>query len=144
VLAAWVLDRDAVLALAGDVERNTDDNARIEYAAPLHLHADTQAENAALLERGWRLPLEGLPDDPEALATLGAAYLDLARPERALDAFVHAAWAVPEGDPRRATWIDRAFRIYLDRNTAETPDDAGLASLQRAFFEERVEPARPR
>jgi spermidine synthase len=49
VLALYLFGRDTVLQLAGDAERNTDDNMRIEYSAPLALHAGTEAENMELL-----------------------------------------------------------------------------------------------
>ncbi|MFS8609884.1 MAG: hypothetical protein LOD94_18125, partial [Gammaproteobacteria bacterium] len=46
-----LMDRAAVIALAGDAELNTDDNMLIEYSAPLHMHRDTRAENFELLVR---------------------------------------------------------------------------------------------
>lgn len=46
-----LMDRPAVLALAGDAALNTDDNMRIEHSAPLHMYRDTRAENFELLAR---------------------------------------------------------------------------------------------
>ncbi len=49
LVALFLLDRDAVVRLAGDSERNTDDNMLIEYSAPFHLHEETRADNAEML-----------------------------------------------------------------------------------------------
>lgn len=38
ILARYRLNRDDILLIAGDAPLNTDDNMRIEYSAPLHLH----------------------------------------------------------------------------------------------------------
>jgi hypothetical protein len=45
LLARYQMDRQQMLALAKGVERNTDDNMRIEYSAPLHLYDDTAENN---------------------------------------------------------------------------------------------------
>lgn len=55
LLARYLFDQDAIAALAPDGALNTDDNMRVEYAAPLSLHRDTNPENSALLER-WTTP----------------------------------------------------------------------------------------
>ena len=53
VLARWQMDRDMLQFFAEGAERNTDDNMRIEYSAPLHLHEDTAEANfLALLDEG--------------------------------------------------------------------------------------------
>jgi hypothetical protein len=37
------------MKLAGDVGLNTDDNVRIEFSAPLHLHYDTSGANEEMV-----------------------------------------------------------------------------------------------
>jgi len=39
------LQRDGLERFAGDIGLNTDDNMRIEYSAPLHLHEHTATSN---------------------------------------------------------------------------------------------------
>jgi len=53
VVARWHMDRDMLQQFTEGAERNTDDNMRIEYSAPLHLHEDTADANfLALLDDG--------------------------------------------------------------------------------------------
>lgn len=51
-----LMDREAVVALAGDAVANTDDNMIIEFAAPLTMYRETRAENLELLMRYASLP----------------------------------------------------------------------------------------
>jgi hypothetical protein len=70
LLAYLSLDRPAILELAGDVGLNTDDNMRIEFSAPLYLHASTTRSNQEMLEAhakpGWELQGQGLATGTEA------------------------------------------------------------------------------
>ncbi len=58
LLARYQMDRVQMLALAHGVERNTDDNMRIEYSAPLHLYDDTAESNFRALFADVRPPLD--------------------------------------------------------------------------------------
>ncbi|MEM9406785.1 MAG: fused MFS/spermidine synthase [Acidobacteriota bacterium] len=74
VLALELFDEVEIRRLAKGVERNTDDNMRIEYSAPLHLYANTSEANSDLLVGAAQLPdLEGLTD--RQLDQLADAYL---------------------------------------------------------------------
>jgi spermidine synthase len=94
LLASWVTDRDGVLRVAGEIELNTDDNMRIEYGAPLHLHRRTASRNLELLARAWSVPVDAVDRDPLALLRLAEAYLTGADLDRALLASAHAVDAV--------------------------------------------------
>lgn len=63
LLAYFQMDRDALQALAGDTQRNTDDNMRIEFSAPRNLHRETVPENLALLYDHLQSPWLGTVDD---------------------------------------------------------------------------------
>ena len=60
IVARYLLNRDDILCFAGGAALNTDDNMRIEYAAPLNIYARTRAANVELLGRHARLPLWAL------------------------------------------------------------------------------------
>jgi spermidine synthase len=57
LLARLQLDRDAILSFAGDAERNTDDNMRVEYSAPRNLYTWTGADNLEALLHEAIVPL---------------------------------------------------------------------------------------
>jgi spermidine synthase len=107
VLARYELDRAAVLALAEGVTRNTDDNLRIEYAAPLQLHSEPEAEVYARLVRAALVPWDAVGDDPLALADLAEAYAERDAPVRAVRALAKAARLLAPDDPLRAEWVAR-------------------------------------
>ncbi len=103
-LLSFVLtDRGGLLRLAEDAELNTDDNARIEFSAPLYLHYATQEINARLLmtadDGPWPLFSERV-NEPEKRAEflehLGDAYVRWDRPKAALRSFQTAWGFVPE------------------------------------------------
>ena len=81
-LLTYYLTGDAgTRRFARDAPINTDDNALIEFRAPLSLHADTGPANVVGRERGATDPLAeaiGLPNQPEARAdgytALGRAF----------------------------------------------------------------------
>ncbi len=110
LLAAFALDRDAIVRWTADAPRNTDDNLRIEVNAPLSLHADTQGANfAALMERA-RVPWQGV-DDPLELADLAEAYVRMGDARRAQAAFSRAAMQLDPRDPLHAVWLARAANV---------------------------------
>jgi spermidine synthase len=67
--------RDTLLELAGKETRNTDDNMRIEYSAPLKLFEDTLMANVNMLERRAEVTKEGV-EDVEGLLALACTYAD--------------------------------------------------------------------
>jgi spermidine synthase len=108
LLCLYQHDRATALEVARDVRRNTDDNMRIEYSAPWHLHEDTSDANAAVLLGALRLP----PDltDPEDLFDVAWACHDRGDSVRGVRALLTARANLPESDPRRAEYLDLARR----------------------------------
>lgn len=72
-LALYYMDRPVILELAGSIERNTDDNMRIEYSAARSLHTDTAFANTVLLRQHSQVPFEAMDDDA-SLVRLGERY----------------------------------------------------------------------
>lgn len=99
LLTRYQADRDRVLAYAGEVEANTDDNMRIEYSAPLHLHEDTADSNflALLGPKDMRRPPLEAVTGVDGLLRLAHAY---ARRERWVEALMvlKEAWRVGENE----------------------------------------------
>jgi spermidine synthase len=100
------LDTAAIAAMTEGAVRNTDDNVRIEYLAPLRMHRDTTLANLAMLRRHAHLPTE-MPDDPLAWADLALA-LEQRRDPRATDAWREAVRRLPPDDPLAAAWSTAA------------------------------------
>ena len=74
-LAMYQFGRPTLMQLTEGVGLNTDDNMRIEYSAPLHLHEDTGDANSMMLHEVAVLPLETV--DRQGLLLLIMAYNDL-------------------------------------------------------------------
>ncbi|MBW2280594.1 MAG: hypothetical protein JRG82_07595 [Deltaproteobacteria bacterium] len=83
VLLRYQFDRDAIVSLTQGVELNTDDNMRIEYAAPLRMHEDTMRQNRALLASAAEVPIDAT-HQLEELVALAGRYGDEGDWERAL------------------------------------------------------------
>ena len=120
VLARFRLGKAQLHALADGVERNTDDNMRVEYSAPLHLYTWTGDENVLMLEKSvGKVPL--VPFD----ATENADELiELAKSYEKLGLWVQALMCLKEADrrePRRpdveALYVQ--FQHELNRELAE-------------------------
>ena len=77
-LSLYHLDRDGILRQCEGVVRNTDDNMRIEYSAPLHLYDDTSEDNFLNLLHpanvGPTVPYEVIESLPDAIG-LTTAYV---------------------------------------------------------------------
>jgi len=77
VLTRYLVAQDKILQFVEGAELNTDDNMRIEYSAPRHLHEDTADENFAKLLKGAEVrdtvPLETVKDVP-GMIDLAEAY----------------------------------------------------------------------
>lgn len=86
ILARYRLDREKLQELADGVERNTDDNMRVEYSAPLNLYTWTGDENVLMLDGSvGKVPL--VPYD----STVGVdGLLDLAKSYAELKLYVQA------------------------------------------------------
>lgn len=130
ILTRHQMNRDGILAFAGTAERNTDDNMRIEYRAPLHLHDDTAEDNFRALLEGAQaeddVPLfavsgvDGRLDLAEAYARRGDFHFS-----RAARVLEDAERLAPE-DPRvfqRLTAYRAAYAAWL---TDDESDDAAI------------------
>ncbi|MEE2829297.1 MAG: fused MFS/spermidine synthase, partial [Myxococcota bacterium] len=101
LLAFQRLDRAAVLALADGIGLNTDDNVRIEFSAPHHLHYATAEANEELIASHSRPPwdLQGQLASPGAelstLLGLGSAYAGRERFDEAEAAYRRAEQSHP-------------------------------------------------
>lgn len=73
LLSLYLFGRETIVKLAAGVERNTDDNMRIEYSAPLHLHEKTEAANVVKLEEMAEILLD-LPASEQSVLRLARAY----------------------------------------------------------------------
>lgn len=98
LLSAWQMDRDGIYGMCPRAQRNTDDNMRIEYAAPLNLHRATTRGNVNRLLRHAQVPPK--LDEPLALLKLAVAYLDRKDFDRGLEGVFRALEA--EGSPELA------------------------------------------
>jgi hypothetical protein len=75
LLVRYQMDRSQLLRLAEGIERNTDDNMRIEYSAPLHLYDDTAESNFRALFSTVRPSLERV-DGVEGRIELAQSYAE--------------------------------------------------------------------
>jgi spermidine synthase len=75
IVGLHLMGGDVAMEVAGDVEPNTDDNMRIEYAAPLLLHRETEIENSRMLEERAETALDAVHGRDDMLA-LGRAYFE--------------------------------------------------------------------
>jgi len=110
ILARFRLDRDKIQELSDGVERNTDDNMRVEYSAPLHLYTWTGDENVLMLDESvGKVPL--VPYE----ATTGAdGLIALAKSYVELELYVQALMCLKkaiERNPDR-TDIDAMYIQY--------------------------------
>jgi spermidine synthase len=120
LLALRQLDTAAIAAMTAGAVRNTDDNVRIEYLAPLRMHRDTTLANLAMLRHHAHLPTD-VPEDPLAWADLAFA-LEQRRDPRAAAAWTRAIRLLPPEDPLAATWSDAAgLSPPRDPGDAATP-----------------------
>ena len=73
VLALYMLDRDGVLRITRGTVLNTDDNMRVEYSAPLHLHEDTLDANSDMVEAVAEVAVDAV-EGTDGLLALARAY----------------------------------------------------------------------
>ncbi len=81
ILSRFRLTKTELQVIAEGVERNTDDNMRIEYSAPLHLYTWTGDANVNMLNKAVsgkpRVPFEAIDNTPIALIQLAKSYAEL-------------------------------------------------------------------
>ena len=108
LMAIYQFSGTHILDFAGHAELNTDDNMRIEYSAPMHLHADTQDENFRLLIHNAQVPRLALPPDPEAWMELARTYKAREDIPRGVGAMAGAIAMLPDDDPRKELFLQEA------------------------------------
>jgi len=108
LLARYRLDRSKLQELAAGVERNTDDNMRVEYSSPLNLYTWTGDENVLMLEQSvGKVPL--VPYE----ATEGAdGLIALAKSYEELELWVQALMCLKEAEVREPGRAD-VEALYL-------------------------------
>ncbi len=138
MLAAFVTGREGMQAAADDVVRNTDDNMRIEYNAPLNLHRDQQSFSLYTIYSQAMIPWEATRLEPLFLDELAEAYYRLEDYDRAIAAMIAAALLEPElADVR----LEVAFDWYVElQDDGVEPDATRRAVLERTFRLKRVQP----
>jgi spermidine synthase len=107
ILGLYQCGRAGILKLANGIELNTDDNMRIEYSAPLHLHESTEEANGRMLERVAELPLEAI-EGTDGLLALARSYARYDRDLGRALAALRSARARSPGDPE----VDLLYRAY--------------------------------
>ena len=107
-VAIYQMGRDEILEISKGVTLNTDDNMKIEYSAPMHIHTDTQDENFRLLTEAAVVPYQAMPDDPLLLSDLARVYQDREDVVRSVATMAHAAGMLPKNDPLREDMISQA------------------------------------
>lgn len=119
IVARYQMGRDGAHAVAGDIERNTDDNMRVEYSAPRHLHSSTQGENFEIMVPFLDVPEEAIGGDAESMAALAREYRALEDWVRAISA-MSAASRLARSPLEQAAYLAEAehwqneLREYLD------------------------------
>jgi spermidine synthase len=83
LVALHALDREQTLAFAGDAPYVTDDDMRVEYAAPLWLHTEIAVQNWADMYAAAEVPWHVLTGDPLEALDLAEAYAGLGDDRRA-------------------------------------------------------------
>lgn len=141
LLAHWTFAHTEIDGMTEGIERNTDDNMRIEYRAPLNLHNDTQDKNIPLLEEWTRIPYDELPtaDEMEALAY---SYDRVEDHDRSVAAMIASALRTPVDDPIRGVRMQTAFGWFRDVWTEGKPvkpsEEALIAEKFRTGWVESV------
>jgi spermidine synthase len=123
LLARYRLDRSKLQELSDGVERNTDDNMRVEYSAPLNLYTWTGDENVLMLEESvGKVPLvpyeategvAGLLELAESYAEIDLYVQALMCLKKAVEREEAAAKKAPEGEAEAPNWdIDALYTSY--------------------------------
>jgi spermidine synthase len=124
LIAMFQMDGEDIREATEDDPLNTDDNMRIEYNAPLNLHADTHGENSRFLMRHVAVPDEAMRGH--------APWRDLARAferkgdsARAMLAYANAIRLATDEDSRVLAEVELdAILTRIRQVTEEPPEEA--------------------
>jgi len=125
LMAIFQFSGKDILDFAGHAPLNTDDNMRIEYSAPMHLHADTQDENFRLLIHNAQVPRMALPPEPEAWMELARTYRARDDIPRGVGAMAGAISMLSDDDPLKEIYLQEAeeWQAELEALAEEEEDD---------------------
>ncbi len=122
IVSMFYMDRDEILELVGNIELNTDDNMRIEYNAPLHLHTSTADRNFEAMLPHAQVPVDVLGSHQE-FRDLAFAYYERDHWARAVLALGYAAQRTPKGSDEWAVYREIALNWEASLNDDELPGD---------------------
>jgi len=120
ILARFRLDRPHLQELSDGIERNTDDNMRVEYSAPLHLYTWTGDENVLMLEQSvGKVPLV-----PFEATSNADQLIALAKSYGKLELWVQALMCLKEADKRepRRSDVETLYVQYQHNLTKALKD----------------------
>lgn len=130
VLIRFLVDQDKILEFTQDAELNTDDNMRIEYGAPLHLHEDTADDNFARLLKAWDVRAYIAVDKVEGTEGMIALAEAYNRADQPLKAYLTIQRAIKE-DPENVELTEllpayaMRYRQILMREELEEAEEEG-------------------
>jgi spermidine synthase len=104
VVSMLQLTRDDIMDMTEGAVLNTDDNMRIEYRAPKHLHVETSWNNMRRMMKHTSVPFAVLPQDPMLYADLARIYQSRDDVTRAWNAMAAAIGSLPPMHPVREEW----------------------------------------
>jgi spermidine synthase len=129
LLARFRLGRDKLQELAAGIERNTDDNMRVEYSAPLNLYTWTGDENVLMLEESvGKVPLV-----PYGATTGVDGLLELAKSYAEIDLYVQALMCLKEAVKREEDDVRAQKEAQKDPPAPRTDIDALYGEYQAAL-----------
>lgn len=112
--STFYMDRDGILAFAGDIGLNTDANMRIEYGAPLNLYRRTALKNFDALRQHQQVPYDVLDGRPQVAMDLAHAWHRRGELARGVLALAAAAQSMPEGSAEAEQARELARRWYAE------------------------------
>ncbi len=104
LVALYLMDREKLETITAGARRNTDDNLRLEYQAPLRLHRDTLTANLRMLRSNALFPSDATEDGAE-WAAIAEAYERRDEAKWAGEARKRAIDRLPEDHPVIQAWL---------------------------------------
>ena len=121
IVSMLQLTRDDIMEMTERAVLNTDDNMRIEYRAPKHLHVETSWDNMRRMMKHTSVPFAALPEDPMLYADLARIYQSRDDVTRAWNAMAAAIASLPPMHPVREEWKQELIGWQTDE---EEPSEA--------------------
>ena len=121
IVSMLQLTRDDIMDMTERAVLNTDDNMRIEYRAPKHLHIETSWNNMRRMMKHTSVPFAVLPEDPMLYADLARIYQSRDDVTRAWNAMAAAIASLPLQHPVREEWKQELVEWQTE---GDEPEDA--------------------